>query len=64
MRLNTPGYLGIITGLIALIWYLNFGPGVHRVKAQEEKEAKPAVKTFKPTEEIGVEQAVDFPIDI
>ena len=64
MKLNTSGYLGLIIGLMTLIWYLNFGPGVQKAQAQEKKETPPAAKKFTPTEQIGVEQAVDFPIDI
>jgi hypothetical protein len=65
MKLNTSGYLGLIIGLMTLIWYLNFGPGVQKAQAQEEKETPAAAaKKFTPTEQIGVEQAVDFPVDI
>ena len=53
-KMTSIGYLGLIAGLAGLIWYLNFGPGASPVNAQG----------FKATEQIGVEQAVDFPIDI
>ena len=56
-KMTSIGYLGLIAGLAGLIWYLNFGPGAALVHAQ-------AAKGFKATEQIGVEQAVDFPIDI
>ena len=63
MRINTTGYIGLIIGLLTLIWYLNFGPGLQPSQAQEKKE-EAAAKKFTPTEQIGVEQAVDFPVDI
>ena len=56
-KMTSLGYLGLIAGLAGLIWYLNVGPGAPRVNAQ-------GTKGFKATEQIGVEQAVDFPIDI
>ncbi|MFT5122637.1 MAG: hypothetical protein ACI9QL_002631 [Candidatus Omnitrophota bacterium] len=56
-RMTSIGYLGLIAGLAGLIWYLNFGPGAPAANAQ-------GGKAFTPTEKIGVEQAVDFPIDI
>ena len=53
-RMTSVGYLGLIIGLGALIWYLNFGPGAPVAQAQSSKA----------TEQIAVEQAVDFPVDI
>jgi len=59
MRLTTPGYLGLIAGIAGLIWYLNFGPGAPASQAQTS-----APGSFQPAEQIGIDQPVEFPVDI
>ena len=61
IRCTMKGYIGLLVGLVGAAFYLLAPPATPPARGQES--AKPPGR-FAPTEQIDVEQPVDFPWDI
>ena len=72
-KTTVKGYLGLLVGLSAAVFYLAYHGASTRATAQEQDQRPPEAETSQPpvppptrapSERIDVEQAVPFPYDI